>query len=137
MTESCSCITTHPPGRYVYRYATRVGTIVTSTEVKIVDSESSKEFGMNEAGEIWTGGPRYLNNEKTTSETFDTDGFLHTGDFRAIDEEGFISITDQLKEMIKVKGIGVARAELEDVAVIGDQDEKGGGKTEGFCGAEV
>lgn len=57
----------------------------------------------------------YLNNPKATAETFDKDGWLHTGDQGFIDEEGLLTITDRIKEMIKVKGIGVAPAELEDL----------------------
>lgn len=57
----------------------------------------------------------YLNNPKATAETFDKDGWLHTGDQGIIDEEGMLTITDRIKEMIKVKGIGVAPAELEDL----------------------
>lgn len=75
----------------------------------------------------------YLNNDKATRETFDKDGFLHTGDQGMVDEEGMVTITDRIKEMIKVKGIGVAPAELEDlllgeervedVAVLGIRDD--------------
>lgn len=57
----------------------------------------------------------YLNNPKATAETFDKDGWLHTGDQGIIDKEGMLTITDRIKEMIKVKGIGVAPAELEDL----------------------
>ena len=57
----------------------------------------------------------YLNNPKATVETFDEDGWLHTGDQGIIDEQGMLTITDRIKEMIKVKGIGVAPAELEDL----------------------
>ena len=39
MTESCSCITAHPPDKYDYKYAHMVGTIVANTEVKIVDEK--------------------------------------------------------------------------------------------------
>jgi 4-coumarate--CoA ligase len=109
----------------INRYAFRVGTIVANTEVKIVDPASGKECGLNEPGEIWARGPQivmgYLNNEKATRETFDKDGFLHTGDIGSLDEENFITITDRLKEMIKVKGIGVAPAELEDL-LLGHED---------------
>ena len=107
MTESCSCITAHPPEKYDYKYAFRVGTIVASTEVRIIDEEG-KECGLNEPGEICAKGPQivmgYLNNEKATKETFDADGFLHTGDVGSIDEEGLITITDRKKELVKVKG---------------------------------
>lgn len=57
----------------------------------------------------------YLNNSKATAETFDKDGWLHTGDQGFINDEGMLTITDRIKEMIKVKGIGVAPAELEDL----------------------
>lgn len=78
----------------------------------------------------------YLNNEKATKETFDDQGFLHTGDQGSIDTEGIITILDRIKELIKVKGIGVAPAELEDtllghpqvedVAVLGIPDDYSG-----------
>ncbi|GAB7365988.1 hypothetical protein MBLNU230_g7315t1 [Neophaeotheca triangularis] len=139
MTESCSCITAHPPHLYDYKNAHTVGTVCASTTIKIVDEEG-KECGLNEPGELLAKGPQvvmgYLNNEKATRETFDSDGFLHTGDQAMIDAEGRVTITDRIKEMVKVKGIGVAPAELEDlllghemvedVAVLGVQDEYSG-----------
>lgn len=57
----------------------------------------------------------YLHNPAATAETFDQDGWLHTGDQGLIDKAGMLTITDRIKEMIKVKGIGVAPAELEDL----------------------
>lgn len=139
MTESCSCITAHPPHLYDFKYAHAVGTIVASTTVKIM-KEDGTEGGIGDPGEIWAKGPQivmgYLNNDKATAETFDADGFLHTGDQGSIDEHGIITILDRIKEMIKVKGIGVAPAELEDlllghakvedVAVMGIPDEWAG-----------
>ena len=139
MTESCSCITAHPPDFYDYKYAHQVGTICASTSVKIL-KEDGTEGGVGEPGEILAKGPQivmgYLNNPKATQETFDKDGYLHTGDQGSIDENGMITILDRIKEMIKVKGIGVAPAELEDlllghekvedVAVLGIKDDYAG-----------
>ncbi|TKA80721.1 hypothetical protein B0A49_01124 [Cryomyces minteri] len=139
MTESCSCITAHPPALYNYKFAHTVGTVVANTEVKII-KEDGTEGGVNEPGEIMARGPQivmgYLGNEAATRETFDADGFLHTGDQGIIDEHGVVTILDRIKEMIKVKGIGVAPAELEDlllghelvedVAVLGIKDEYAG-----------
>lgn len=139
MTESCSCITAHPPSLYAYENAHTVGTIVASTTVKII-KEDGTEAGVGEPGEIYAKGPQivmgYLNNDNATRESFDADGFLHTGDQGAIDENGVVTILDRIKEMIKVKGIGVAPAELEDlllghptvedVAVLGIADEYSG-----------
>jgi 4-coumarate--CoA ligase len=140
MTESCSCITAYPLHRVVgFEWGNAVGEIVANTEVKII-KEDGTEAGVNEAGEILARGPQitmgYLNNEKATRETYDADGFLHTGDQGRIDEHGMIWILDRIKEMIKVKGIQVAPAELEDlllghpkvedVAVLGIPDDYSG-----------
>ncbi|KAB8221506.1 hypothetical protein BDV33DRAFT_170598 [Aspergillus novoparasiticus] len=119
MTESCSCITAHPPEKQTYEYAQRAGILVANTEVKILDTQNGRELGYGEEGEILARGPQvvmgYLGNEKATRETFDPDGWLHTGDVGYMDQEGFLVITDRIKEMIKVKGIGVSPAELEDL----------------------
>jgi 4-coumarate--CoA ligase len=145
MTESCSCITAHPPERYDYQYAHTVGTICASTEVKIVDEEG-RELGYGQRGELLAKGPQitmgYLNNEKATRESYTEDGFLRTGDQAMINEEGLVTITDRIKEMIKVKGIAVAPAELEDLllghpkvedcAVMGISDEYSGEKPKAY-----
>ncbi|KAL4929778.1 acyl--CoA ligase [Aspergillus undulatus] len=119
MTESCSCITAHPPEKQSYEYAQRGGMIVANTEVKVIHVETGKQVGYEEEGEILARGPQvvmgYLGNEKATKETFDEDGWLHTGDVGYMDREGFIVITDRIKEMIKVKGIAVSPAEIEDL----------------------
>jgi 4-coumarate--CoA ligase len=126
MTESCSCITAHPPEKYAYKYAHSGGAVCASTEVKIL-KEDGTEGDVGEVGEVLARGPQivmgYLNNEKATRDTFDGDGFLHTGDQGLIDDEGMIHITDRIKELIKVKGIGVAPAELEDLLLGHDKVE--------------
>lgn len=126
MTESCSCITAHPPEKFSYKYAHSGGAVVASTEVKIIKLDGT-EADIGEEGEVLARGPQivmgYLNNEKATRETFDEDGWLHTGDQGKIDDEGMIHITDRIKELIKVKGIGVAPAELEDLLLGHDKVE--------------
>lgn len=145
MTESCSCITAHPPGMYDYQYAHRAGTIVASTIIKIID-EDGNELGVGEPGELVAIGPQitmgYLGNEKATRETYDREGFLHTGDQAVVDSTSMVTITDRIKEMIKVKGIGVAPAELEDlllgheavedVAVLGVGDDYAGERPKAY-----
>jgi len=84
----------------------------------------------------------YYNNPKATAEAFDSEGFLRTGDEGSISSEGLITIHDRIKEMIKVKGIQVAPAELEDLflghpkvddcAVIGIPDDYSGERPLGF-----
>ncbi|KAF9891528.1 hypothetical protein FE257_003995 [Aspergillus nanangensis] len=136
MTESCCCLTTHPPEFYGYEYANNAGKLLGSTVVKIIDVSTGKDLGPNQTGEILAKGPQiamgYLENPKETAETFGADGFLHTGDIGMVDDQGFIHIVDRIKEMIKVKGQQVAPAELEglllghpdvdDCAVLGIPD---------------
>jgi 4-coumarate--CoA ligase len=86
----------------------------------------------------------YFNNPAATAAAFDSDGFLRTGDEGSISSPigGLITIHDRLKEMIKVKGIQVAPAELEDLllghsavedcAVIGVPDDYAGERPLGF-----
>ncbi|KAL8942931.1 MAG: hypothetical protein Q9211_001181 [Gyalolechia sp. 1 TL-2023] len=145
MTESSACIAGHPPEKYDYKYAHTVGTLLPCTEAKIIDLDG-KELGVNEPGEVLARGPQivmgYLNNPKATAETFDSDGWLHTGDQGFIDEEGLLTITDRIKELIKVKGIGVAPAELEDLllghakvedtAIVGLHDDYSGERPKAY-----
>ncbi|KAG5655233.1 hypothetical protein KAF25_001986 [Fusarium avenaceum] len=119
MTESCCCLSTHPPEFYDYKYGNNAGMLLASTVVKILDVDTGNELGPNETGEILAKGPQiamgYLDNPKETAEAFGDDGFLRTGDIGRIDSQGFIRIVDRIKEMIKVKGQQVAPADLEQV----------------------
>jgi acyl-CoA synthetase (AMP-forming)/AMP-acid ligase II len=117
-----------------------IGMPVAMTECRLVDSETGADVGMGERGELLMRGPQvmkgYLNNEEATRSTIDAEGWLHTGDVAMVDRDGFFTIVDRLKELIKYKGFQVAPAELEalivthpgvaDVAVIGVPDEEAG-----------
>lgn len=153
MTESCSCITAHPlEAQADFARARTVGTLVPSTEIKLIKADSDGGGGgggeaqVGEHGEILARGPQvvmgYLGNAQATRETFDADGFLHTGDQGTIDAAGYLTITDRIKEMIKVKGIGVAPAEIEDLllghpavedcAVLGIPDDRAGERPKAY-----
>jgi acyl-CoA synthetase (AMP-forming)/AMP-acid ligase II len=56
----------------------------------------------------------YWNRPDATRETL-VDGWLHTGDIGIIDEDGFVSIQDRIKDMIISGGENVYPAEIEDV----------------------
>ena len=61
-----------------------------------------------EDGELEVKGPSifpgYWNKEKETSETFTDDGWFKTGDIGNVDGDGFLSITDRKKELLKTSG---------------------------------
>ncbi|KIW20424.1 hypothetical protein PV08_00999 [Exophiala spinifera] len=145
-TESTACITAHPPSHYDYKYATTGGMLVANTVAKVLDLTTGEELGPNQTGEICAKGPQiamgYLDNAAATAETFDADGFFHTGDVGHFDDEGLVHIEDRIKEMIKVKGLQVPPAELEDLllghevvedcAVLGIADEYAGERPKAY-----
>lgn len=145
-TESTACISCHPPSHYDYKYATTGGLLVANTVAKVLDLDSGRQLGIGETGEICARGPQiamgYLDNDVATKETFDAEGFLHTGDVGHFDAKGLVHIEDRIKEMIKVKGLQVPPAELEDLllghaevedcAVLGVKDEYAGERPKAF-----
>ena len=94
-----------------------VGPLLPNTDCRIVDPATGADLGVAEDGELLIRGPQvmrgYLNNPEATAATLDRDGWLHTGDIGHVDADGYFTIVDRLKELIKYKGFQVAPAELE------------------------
>ncbi|MDZ4230278.1 MAG: AMP-binding protein [Dehalococcoidales bacterium] len=96
-----------------------VGIPVIDTDARIVDKETGEfELPPGEVGELVIRGPQvmkgYLNRPEDTREAFEG-GWLHTGDLATMDGEGYFSIVDRKKEIIKYKGYTIAPAEIEAV----------------------
>ena len=137
MTESSGCIALTYPDR---ARTGSSGQLLPATEARIVDPVALTDMPHGEPGEIWFRGPQvfkgYLNQPEATAATITADGYVRTGDIGTIDDDGYLFITDRLKELIKVKGFQVAPAELEallvthpqvaEVAVIGRADMRAG-----------
>ena len=112
------------------------GCLVPNLLMRHVDPETlndiPKQAGATTPGEIWVKGPNvtigYYRNEAATNAAF-AGGWCRTGDLALVDSDGFLTIVDRIKEMIKYKGIQVVPSELEnkilqhpsaqDVAVVG------------------
>jgi acyl-CoA synthetase (AMP-forming)/AMP-acid ligase II len=108
------------------------------TEVRVVD-EGGHDVRNGEPGEVIVRGPNvmlgYWNRPDATEETI-RDGWLHTGDVATMDDDGFVTIMDRVKDMLISGGENVYPAEIEnvvlsnpkvaDVAVIGIPSAKWG-----------
>ena len=117
-----------------------IGLPIHDTQQKIVDIETGQtELGPGEEGELIVRGPQvmqgYWKAPEATAEALRA-GWLYTGDIGWRDENGYVTITDRKKEMIKYKGFSVAPAQIEalllehpavlDVAVIARASEEAG-----------
>jgi len=120
-TENVGLATAPPPG---YWKLGAVGKVAPNTEIRL-----------SAEGEILLRGPHvfmgYLNNPEKTAETV-VDGWLHTGDVGIIDNQGWVKITDRMKDIIiTAGGKNITPSEIEnqlkfspyisDAVVIGDK----------------
>jgi acyl-CoA synthetase (AMP-forming)/AMP-acid ligase II len=77
----------------------------------------------------------YWNRPQATAEAI-VDGWLHTGDVAVMDDEGFVSIQDRIKDMIisggenvypaEIEGVLMTHPEIAEAAVIGRTSQKWG-----------
>jgi len=123
MTETCGASTGMPVARIK---PGSIGQAAGYNEVRVDPA----------TGEILVRGPNvfmgYLHLPEKTAETIDAGGWLHTGDVGSIDDEGFLRITDRMKDIIiTAGGKNITPSELEnelkfspyvtDAVVIGDK----------------
>ncbi len=95
-----------------------VGLPIPGTACRIISIEDHKtEMKTGEHGEICFQGPQimqgYWHQPEATAEVL-VDGWLHTGDIGYIDEDGYVFLTDRLKEMIIVSGFKVYPRQVEE-----------------------
>jgi long-chain acyl-CoA synthetase len=137
LTEASPVTHANPRGE-----GNRPGTIglpLVDTQARIVDPESGKDLPDGEVGELAVRGPQvmkgYLNNPDATAEVL-RDGWLFTGDMARRDRDGYYTIVDRKRDIIKTSGFLVYPAEVEEilrsapgvgeVAVVGVLDEERG-----------
>jgi acyl-CoA synthetase (AMP-forming)/AMP-acid ligase II len=86
-------------------------------EIRIVD-DAGRELPVGSEGEIVVRGPAvvrgYENDEAATREAF-RGGAFHTGDLGRLDDDGYLSITGRIKEMINRGGLKVAPGAVDAV----------------------
>ena len=139
LTECGGCATVCDPADSVETVASTCGRALPGTEVRCVDEEGHS-VPPGQPGEVLLRGYHimqgYFEDEAATRETIDAEGWLHTGDVGVLDDNGYLRITDRLKDMFIVGGFNCYPAEIErlladhpdiaQVAVLGVPDERMG-----------
>jgi len=137
LTETCGVVSICRAEDSAERISHSSGRAMDGVEMKCVDAEGT-EVPAGEAGEIWCRGFNvmrgYLDNPEETARTITPDGWLRTGDVGVMDADGYIRITDRIKDMFIVGGFNCYPAEIENslcsmpgvarAAVIGVPDER-------------
>jgi long-chain acyl-CoA synthetase len=109
-------------------------------QMRIVEPLSGQDCPPHDVGEVWLRAPNvtagYFNRPDDTAATITSDGWLRTGDGGYVDEDGYLFLTDRIKDMIVTGGENVYPVEVEevmaqhsdvaDVAVIGLPSERWG-----------
>ena len=116
LSETTAPTHVNPPDRP--KYGT-VGLPLPLTDVRIVKlDDPGSEVPRGERGEIAVKGPQvmkgYWKRPEATAEAFH-DGYFLTGDIGFVDEEGYFSIVERKKDMLKVSGFSVFPAEVEAI----------------------
>jgi len=115
------------------------GRAIPDVELRVVDANGD-DVASGTEGELLVRGfqvtPGYLDAPEQTAEAIDADGWLHTGDVAVMDNDGYIDITDRMKDMFIMGGFNAYPAEIERMlvehplvgiaAVIGVPDERMG-----------
>lgn len=115
------------------------GKTFTHVDAKVVN-DSGEECPPGEAGELLHRGPTvtdgYLGLPEKTAETWDEDGWFHSGDIAEVDEDGFYHIHGRMDNMIISGGENIYPTEVEEalyshddvveVVVFGVPDEQWG-----------
>ena len=139
LTETCGFVSICRPEDDAEIIATTSGRAMDGVEVKCVDGDGN-DVARGEAGEIWVRGYNvmkgYFDNDQATREAITADGWLKTGDVGVMDDNGYLKITDRIKDMYISGGFNVYPAEIENAlaaiddvvqaAVIGVADERMG-----------
>ncbi|MGD9396716.1 MAG: AMP-binding protein [Candidatus Thorarchaeota archaeon] len=93
-----------------------VGVPLPDTEIRVIDPETGEEPPMGEPGEIWVRGPQcMLGYWPTLGSGLEEGGWVRMGDMVTMDDEGYFTVVDRIKDMINVSGNKVYSRVIDDI----------------------
>jgi acyl-CoA synthetase (AMP-forming)/AMP-acid ligase II len=103
-------------------YQMKAGRCVYGVDMKVVDEEGNALPDDGESqGELYIRGPwvasGYYNNPDANASQFGDDGWFRTGDIVSLDADGYLTIHDRSKDLIKSGGEWISSIDLENAAV--------------------
>ena len=118
MTETSPVSTQTSADDPLEKRVTTVGRVHPHVEIRIVDPDTGETVPRGTSGEFLTRGYSvmlgYWNDPQQTAEAIDADGWMHTGDLAAMDDEGYVNIVGRIKDMIIRGGENVYPREIEE-----------------------
>jgi fatty-acyl-CoA synthase len=140
MTETSPVSTQTRVDDSIERRVSSVGQVHPHLEVKIVDPDSGRTVPRGTAGELCTRGYSvmlgYWEEPDKTAQAIDPARWMHTGDLAVMDDDGYLSITGRIKDMVIRGGENIYPREIEeflythadilDAQVVGVPDPKYG-----------
>ncbi|MGN0125129.1 MAG: AMP-binding protein [Rhodococcus sp. (in: high G+C Gram-positive bacteria)] len=140
MTETSPVSTQTRSDDSIERRVSTVGRVGPHLEVKVVDPVTGLTVPRGEPGELCTRGYSvmlgYWDQPDKTAEAIDSARWMHTGDIGVMDEDGYVSVTGRIKDMVIRGGENIYPREIEeflythpdilDAQVVGVPDTKYG-----------
>ncbi len=118
MSESCTSVVSHLSTTPTAIQRQSAGRPLPGIELRIADFATGAVLEAGGEGEICVRGPTMMPHYvgMRREDSFDDEGFFHSGDTGFVDPEGYLHWTGRIKNMVKTGGANVASGEVEAVA---------------------
>ena len=118
MSESCTSVVSHLSTTPTAIQHQSAGRPLPGIELRIIDVDDGRVLDAGAGGAILVRGPAMLPHYvgMRREDSYDAEGFFHTGDTGFVDAGGYLHWTGRIKNMVKTGGANVASGEVEAAA---------------------
>ena len=118
MSESCTSVVSHLSTTPTAIQHQSAGKPLPDIDLRVIDVEDGRTLDVGGEGEILVRGPTMMPHYVglRREDSYDAEGFFHTGDTGFVDADGYLHWTGRIKNMVKTGGANVASGEVEAAA---------------------